>query len=82
MFAYNKTDQFRENKYSNFIQLDTQGNVILEFTSYITANNRIRIRGVDVQRFGLDSSRNHSVVDKDTFLLIKKNPLGAQSPQD
>ena len=81
LFAYNKTDQFRENKYSNFIQLDTQGNVILEFTSYIPANNKIQIRGVDVKRFGLDSSRNHSVVDKDTFLLIKKNPLGAAGPR-
>ena len=46
--------------------------MILEFTSYIPANNKIQIRGVDVKRFGLDSSRNHSVVDKDTFLLIKK----------
>ena len=79
LFAHNKTDQFRENKYSNFIQLDTQGNVILEFTSYIPANNKIQIRGVDVKCFGLDSSRNHSVVDKDTFLLIK-NPLGTRSP--
>ena len=80
--AQNRTDIFRKINQSNLIQEDTIGNVILEFTSYITANNRIRIRGVDVQRFGLDSSRNHSVVDKDTFLLIKKNPLGAQSPQD
>ena len=77
LFAHNKTDQFRENKYSNFIQLDTIGNVILEFTSYTPANDKIQIRGVDVKRFGLDSSRNHCVVDKDTFLLIKKNLLGA-----
>ena len=41
-------------------------------TSYIPANNKIQIRGVDVKRFGLDSSRNHSVVNKDIFLLIKK----------
>ena len=68
---------------TNLIQLDTIGNVILEFTSYTPANNKIQIRGVDVKRFGLDSSRNHCVVDKDTFLLIKKkNLLGAQSPQD
>ena len=71
--AQNRTDQFREIKYSNFIEEDTIGNVILEFTSYISANNRIRIRGFDVKRFGLDSSRNHSVVDKDIFLLIKKS---------
>ena len=49
--------------------------MILEFTSYIPANNKIQIRAVDVKRFGLDSSPNHSVVDKDTFLL-PKNPLG------
>ena len=60
-------------KNSNFIRLDIQGNVILEFTSYIPANNKIQIRGVDVKRFGLDSSRSHSVVDKYTFLLIKKS---------
>ena len=69
LFAYNKRDQFRENKYSNFIQLDTQGNVILEFTSYIPANNKIQIRGVDVKRFGLDSSRNHSVVDNENHFV-------------
>ena len=63
LFAHNKTDQFRENKYLNFIQLDTQGNVILEFRSYIPANNKLQIRGVDVKRFGLDSTPNHSVVD-------------------
>ena len=72
LFAHNKTDQFRENKNSNLIRLDIQWNVILEFTSYIPANNKIQIRGVDVKRFGLDSSRNHTVEDKDTFLLIKK----------
>ena len=65
--AQNKTDQFRKINYSNSIQRDTIGNVILEFTSYIPANNKIRIRAVDVKRFGLDSSRNLSVVDKDTF---------------
>ena len=70
--AQNRTDQFRKINYSNFIEEDTTGNVILEFTSYIPANNKIRIRGVDVKRFGLDSSHNHSVVDKDTFLLMKK----------
>ena len=62
LFARNKTDQFRENKYSNLIQEDIQGNVILDFISYIPENNRIRIRAVDVKRFGLDSSLNHSVV--------------------
>ena len=72
LFAHNKTDQFRENRYLNFIQLDTQGNVILEFRSYIPANNKLQIRGVDVKRFGLDSTPSHSVVDKATFLLIKK----------
>ena len=56
----------------NLIQLDTIGNVILEFTSYTPANNKIQIRGVDVKRFGLDSSRTHSAVNKDAFLLIKK----------
>ena len=72
LFAHNKTDQFCENKYSNFIQLDTQGNVNLEFTSNIPANNKIQIRGVDVKRFRFDNSPNPSVVAKYTFLLIKK----------
>ena len=70
--APNRTDIFRKVNYSNLIQEDGIGHVILEFKSYIPANNKIWIRGVDVKRFGLDSSRNHCVVDKDTFLLIKK----------
>ena len=70
--AQNRTDIFRKINYSNLIQEDGIGHVILEFKSYIPANNKIRIRGVDVQRFGLGSSRNHSVVDKDTFFIDKK----------
>ena len=31
-----------------------------------------KIRGVDVKRFGVDSTPNHSNVDKDTFILIRK----------
>ena len=70
--AQSKTDQFRKIIFSNFIEEDATGNVILEFTSYIPANNKIQIRGVDVKRFGLIGSFNHIAVDKDTFLLIKK----------
>ena len=61
----------KENKYSNFIEANVQGEVILDFTTYISANDEIKIRGVDVKRFGVDSSPNHSNVDKNTFLLIK-----------
>ena len=68
--AYNYTDAFRKNKYSNFIQDNVQGEVILDFTTYISANDKVKIRGVDVKRF--DSTPNHSNVDKDTFLLIRK----------
>ena len=51
---------------------NVQGEVILDFTTYISANGEIKIRGVDVKRFGVDSSPNHSNIDKDTFLLIRK----------
>ena len=66
----------KKNKYSNFIEANVQGEVILDFTTYISANNEIKIRGVDVKRFGVDSSPNHSNVDKKYFFIDKNNPLG------
>ena len=44
----------------------------LEFTTFTEVNNEIKIRAVDVERFGDDSATNHSVKDVDTFLFIKK----------
>ena len=61
-----------KNKYSNFIQDIVQGEVILDSATYVSVNDEIHIRGVDVKRFGVDSSPNHSKVDKDTFLLTRK----------
>ena len=66
------TDAFRTKKYSNFTQEDSQREVILNLTIYVSAGDRIRIRAVDVKTFGHDSSPNQSTVDKDTFLLIRK----------
>ena len=62
----------KKNKYSNFIEANVQSEVILDIATYISANDEIKIRGVDVKRLGVDSSPNHSNVDKNTFLLIKK----------
>ena len=45
----------------------------LEFTTFTEVNNEIKIRAVDVERFGDYSATNHSVKDEDTFLLIKKS---------
>ena len=66
------TDAFRTKKYSNFTQEDSQSEVILNLTIYVSAGNRIRIRAVDFKTFRHDSSPSQSTVDKDTFLLIRK----------
>ena len=70
--AYNSTNPFHKNKYSNFAEIKSQVHqVILEFTIFIEVNNEIKIRAVDVECFGDDSATNHSAKDVDTFLLIK-----------
>ena len=60
--AYNTTNPFHKNKYSNFAEIKSQvQQVILEFTTFIEVNNEIKIRAVDVKRFGDDGATNHSV---------------------
>ena len=49
-----------------------QGNVILNLTIYVSAGDRIRTKAVGVKTFGFDNAVNHSKVDKDIFLLIRK----------
>ena len=60
--AYNSTNPFHKNKYSNFAENKNQVHqVTLEFTTFIEVNNEIKIRAVDVKRFGDDGATNHSV---------------------
>ena len=72
----NSTNPFHKNKYSNSARDASQvQQAILEFSIYIEANNEIKIKAIDVERFGDDNATNHSVKDENTFLLIKKNLL-------
>ena len=58
----NSTNPFHKNKYSNFAENKNQVHqVTLEFTTFIEVNNEIKIRAVDVKRFGDDGATNHSV---------------------
>ena len=66
--AFNSTNPFHKNKYSNFAEVPSEvEKVILDFTTFIDVDDEIKIRAVGVERFGHLGSINHSVKDKDVF---------------